>query len=57
MKVSLDMEKDEQTKRFDNAIEFHKELDKKLGLESPNKSWHDFLVEYYNKKQEEAKNE
>ncbi len=43
------MEKDEQTKRFDDAIEFHKVLDKKQGKESPNDSWHPFLLEYYNK--------
>ena len=43
------MTDEEQTKRFDEAIEFHKAIDKKWGLESPNDSWSSFLIEYYNK--------
>mgnify|MGYP001609222203 CR=1 FL=1 len=46
------MVKEEQTKRFDDAIDFHKAIDKKWGIESPNNSWPDFLIEYFNKQLE-----
>ena len=43
------MTEEEQAKIFDDAIKFHKLLDKRWGKESPNDSWHSFLAEYYNK--------
>lgn len=42
MSKSIDMEQ---------AIKFHKILDKKWGLESPNNTWPPFLIEYYNTKE------
>lgn len=46
------MEKDEQNQRFFDAIEFHKSVDKRWGIESPNDSWHPFLIEYHNNRDE-----
>ncbi len=42
---------DQKLSDNDFAINFHKQLDKKDNLNSPNQKWPLFLIEYYNKKE------
>ncbi len=43
------MELMEKSSDMEFAINFHKQLDKKQGKESPNKAWPELLIEYLKK--------
>ncbi len=49
------MELMEKSSDMEFAINFHKQIDKRQGKESPNDSWPKLLIEYYNKLEEGGK--